>query len=82
MKNISKITVKALLLGTISCGCSGDTSVLTSYSDVDNISSWAKDGITWAVANGLMSGSEGNLLPKGNITRAEVAVMLYQFDQL
>lgn len=60
----------------------GSESVLNSYSDASSISFWAKDGMTWAVSNGLMSGSNGKLNPSGNITRTEVAVMLYNFNKL
>lgn len=57
-----------------------DTSVLSQFADVDSISPWASNGVAWAVSSGLMKGSDGNLNPQGNITRAEVAVMLYNFD--
>lgn len=52
------------------------------FSDVAMIETWAKDGVAWALANGLMHGFEGVLNPSGNITRAEVAVMLFHFDKL
>lgn len=60
-------------------GFEGD---LGDFSDGNSVSSWAMDGMSWAVANGLMYGSDGELVPKGNITRTEVAVMLYGFHQL
>lgn len=60
----------------------GNASVLLGFQDVGLVSSWAETGIAWAVANGLMSGSEGNLNPSGQITRTEVSVMLYAFDRL
>lgn len=58
---------------------SADQSVLNDFTDVSAISSWAINGMAWAVENGLMKGSDGNLNPSGNITRAEVSVMLYGF---
>lgn len=60
-----------------------DSSLLSSYHDSTTISTWATEGMAWAVANGLISGTEGGLLqPTGYITRAEVAVMLYKWSQL
>lgn len=56
--------------------------VLVSYGDEASISSWARTGTAWAVSNGLMSGNNNNLNPQGNITRAEVAVMLYNFYRI
>lgn len=60
----------------------GETSALNSYTDVYSISFWAKSGMAWAVSNNLMSGNNNQLNPSGNITRAEVAVMLYNFNSL
>lgn len=59
---------------------SGNTAILGQFKDVDSISSWASHGVSWAVTNGLMAGSDGYLNPQGQITRAEVAVMLYHFQ--
>lgn len=61
---------------------SASSVVLDGFSDVNAISSWAKEGMAWAVSNGLMSGSDNKLNPTGGITRTEVAVMLYNFDKL
>lgn len=60
----------------------GDASQINQYNDVSKVSSWATQGVTWAVANGFMSGSHNSLNPNGNITRAELAVMLYQYRQI
>lgn len=60
----------------------GSTSALNQYTDGSTVSSWAKNGVAWAVANGFMSGSYNKINPSGNITRAELAVMLYQYDQI
>lgn len=53
---------------------------LTGYSDYASISSWALDGMDWAVNAGLISGKGANTLaPTASATRAEVAVILTQF---
>lgn len=58
-----------------------ELSVLDGFADVGEISSWANSGMAWAVSQKLMSGSENFLLPRKSISRAEVAVMLYQFHE-
>ena len=53
------------------------------FSDVDEISDWAMNGIRWAVKNGIMVGVGNNrMAPKANATRAESAVMLMQYLKL
>ncbi len=50
------------------------------FSDVDEISVWAKDAVRWAIGQGILSGKGDNLLdPKGMATRAETAAMLQRF---
>ena len=49
------------------------------YTDADLISSWAKEQLRWAVANGIMKGKDDRLDPQGNATRAECAAMLRSF---
>ena len=53
---------------------------LSAYSDTAAISSWANDVMSWAVAEGLISGmTEDTLQPQGNATRAQVAAILERF---
>jgi len=53
---------------------------LTGYSDAGEISSWATENVSWAVAEGLISGRPGNLIaPKDTATRAETATMFRSF---
>lgn len=53
---------------------------LTSYSDANRISGYAKSPMAWANAVGILQGrSNGSLDPKGTTTRAELAVMLMRF---
>ncbi len=51
-----------------------------SYTDKDEISSWALDAIGWALDHGLISGtSETTLSPRSNATRAQIAVIIMNF---
>ena len=53
---------------------------LANYSDAADVSSWAKDAMNWAVANGLITGmNETTLAPSASTTRAQVAVILMRF---
>ena len=53
----------------------------SAFADGGSVSSWATDAMSWAVAEGLISGKPDNLLaPQDTITRAEVAVIIYRFN--
>lgn len=53
---------------------------LNAYSDGSTVSSWAEEGMIWAVQNGLISGvGNGALDPQGSATRAQVATILRQY---
>ena len=55
---------------------------LEGYSDSGDISSWAKDGLTAAMAAGLLEGmGDGRLAPDAPATRAQGAVMLKRLLQ-
>ena len=54
-----------------------DYNGLVTYADANKISSYAKDAFAWAHQQGIVSGkSDTTLDPKGNATRAEVAVVI------
>ncbi|MGM9562639.1 MAG: leucine-rich repeat protein [Faecousia sp.] len=52
---------------------------LSGFPDSGKVSSWAKDAMQWAVAEDIINGSDGKLLPQGNATRAQVATILMRF---
>lgn len=53
---------------------------LSRFHDDEQVASWAADGMKWAVAEGLVSGRDGNLLaPSGLCNRAEAATILVRF---
>ncbi len=50
---------------------------LTDFSDGGLVSDWAKDGMTWAVSAGLLTGKGGQRLdPAASATRGEVAALM------
>ena len=55
---------------------------LDNFSDAANVSDYAVDAMQWAVANGIVNGSNGKLNPKNNATRAEVAAILMRFCKM
>ncbi|MDD3350540.1 MAG: S-layer homology domain-containing protein, partial [Eubacteriales bacterium] len=55
----------------------GKVGSLTAYADKP--SAWALSSVSWAVAEGLLKGSNGNLDPKGSATRAQTASILQRF---
>ncbi|MBR6351566.1 MAG: phosphodiester glycosidase family protein, partial [Firmicutes bacterium] len=50
---------------------------LTAYKDYDSIANYARPHLGAFVEAGIISGSNGKLRPRDAITRAEVAVMIY-----
>ena len=53
---------------------------LTTFTDGSAVSTWAADGMTWAVGAELITGKDGGKLdPTGTATRAEVATILMRF---
>ena len=52
---------------------------LSGFPDSGKVSSWAKDAMRWAVAEQIINGSDGYLLPLGNATRAQVSAILMRF---
>ena len=59
-----------------------DYTVLDAFADKDNISDYAAAPMASMVKAGIIQGSEGNVNPKGNATRAEVAVMCARLCEL
>ena len=55
---------------------------LDSFSDSASVSTYAADAMQWAVANGIVNGSNGKLNPQNNATRAQVAAILMRFCEM
>lgn len=56
----------------------GDLSVLDQFSDRDQIADYAKVHTATLVSQGLVSGKGDGIDPQGNLTRAEMAAILYK----
>lgn len=56
-----------------------DTSDMKQFPDSDNVSEFAKPAMAWAVANGLITGSDGKLKPQDAASRLECAVVVQRF---
>ena len=55
---------------------------LSIFADLDSLSAYAKEPMSWAVAQGLFSGvSADTLAPGGSTTRAQAAVILTAFSK-
>ena len=52
---------------------------LASKKDGASVSSWARDGVGWAVANGVM-GNAGSINPASGVSRAEAATMAVNYQ--
>ncbi len=70
----------AKLVGLDATASSGE---LAGFKDVSTVSSWAVDGMSWCVKNGIIKGvSADSLSPDTYATRAQTAVMLDRFIAL
>ncbi|MBP3311663.1 MAG: S-layer homology domain-containing protein, partial [Butyricicoccus sp.] len=55
---------------------------LTAFADAASISAYAEESISWANAEGLISGrSAAELAPQGTATHAEAASILVRFQK-
>ena len=54
---------------------------LSSFIDANDVSGWAKENVSWAVAVGLIKGRDGSrIAPLENATRAEAAMVFMRLD--
>ena len=74
---ISRQEAMVILSRTLKLGQTQDLTVLSKFTDSGKIADWAKNALAAMVEKGIISGSNGKLNPTGNVTRAEVAKMLY-----
>ena len=52
---------------------------LSGYPDAGKVQPYAQEAMSWAVAEGIVEGMDGNLNPAGNATRAQIATILMRF---
>lgn len=68
---------RVLPLLNIVCAQAG-TVVLNQFRDREEIADWAAPFAATLVAYGMVGGSDGSLNPKGSLSRAEMAALLYK----
>ena len=56
----------------------GFTGGLDSFGDVD-VKSWYAEAVAWASESGLVNGTENGFEPNANITREQIATILYRY---
>ena len=54
----------------------------TAYKDQSRISAWALDGVALCTREGILHGSNGVFLPKGKLTRAQTAAIVYRLSEM
>ena len=52
---------------------------LSAFPDAGKVSPYAIEALNWAVAEGLINGSDGKLLPGDTASRAQIATVLMRF---
>ena len=52
---------------------------LGSFADTAQLSAYAIQAMNWAVGQGLINGSDSNLVPKAQATRAQVAAIIHRY---
>jgi sugar lactone lactonase YvrE len=60
-------------------GSPAEYPLIESYPDGGAVSGWARGGVEWAIAAGILTGGGEELRPREFATRAEVAQMLFVF---
>jgi hypothetical protein len=55
---------------------------LTVFSDWQMVTDYAVEGLRWAVGAGIINGSDGELMPQGDATRAQCAKIMVVFLSL
>ena len=54
----------------------------TAYKDQSRISAWALDGVALCTREGILQGSNDTFLPKGKLTRAQTAAIVYRLSEM
>lgn len=62
-------------------GSPAPTGNLDGFSDADSVADYAKLAMAWAVENGIVSGSNGALMPTNPATRGQVAAIVMRYAQ-
>lgn len=63
-----------------SVGADASGTDLGAFTDGGSVADWAREALGWAVRQGIMEGSGGQLRPGASASRAEVAAMFQRFQ--
>lgn len=55
---------------------------LNFFLDGSTVPDWSRDGVVWAVSNGVINGLDGKLAPTNNATRAQFATIIIRYVRL
>ena len=71
----------AVMLYRLAGKPAADVSVLNSYPDASSVHTWTDfpQAMAWAVTSGIITGSDGKLLPQNGAIRAQAAIMLMRY---
>lgn len=53
--------------------------IIADFSDADQVSEFAKEAMNWAVAAGIIRGTQGRLAPQDLATRAQIATIIARY---
>lgn len=82
-QNMSRQDAMVFLKRTLDCtNLTLPTGPLTGFSDSGLVADYAVDAVSALVKAGVIGGADGKLSPTANVTRAEMAVMLYRSTHL
>ena len=75
---VTREAAMTMLARTVSAASESDA--LEEFADEQKVSDWARPALTAMVERGIINGIDGRLQPQGNVTRAQVAKMLFAMD--
>ncbi|WP_336789160.1 S-layer homology domain-containing protein [Paenibacillus sp. MMO-177] len=73
---IVMINRASAMTGLVQASASETAGLISPFSDKKNIDSWALEAVASVAKQGIVKGTNGKLLPKQPVTRAESAVMM------
>ena len=75
-------TMSRAMVVTVLYRMDGENKVQTSCPFTDLKANWYKDAVNWAFANGVVKGISETLFdPNGNVTREQLAAILYRYTE-
>ena len=82
-ENITRQDAMVFLKRTLDCTAQPiQGGSLSGFSDAAQVKDYAREAVSALVGAGVVNGSENRLNPLANVTRAEIAVMLYRANRM